>query len=92
MVSIPIAPGGRSLNLANAAAIAVAHNHPSGDPAPSSDDVAFTAELQRHNVLVVPGRGFGSPGHFRISYCVDDRTLEGSLQGFQTAIQRNRTH
>lgn len=26
----------------NATAIAVAHNHPSGDPAPSRDDVAFT--------------------------------------------------
>ena len=29
----------------NAFAIAVAHNHPSGDPAPSSDDVAFTEAI-----------------------------------------------
>jgi len=29
----------------NAFAIALAHNHPSGDPAPSSDDVAFTAAV-----------------------------------------------
>lgn len=29
----------------NAAAIAVAHNHPSGDPAPSAPDIALTAEL-----------------------------------------------
>ena len=29
----------------NASAIALAHNHPSGDPAPSSDDVAFTAAV-----------------------------------------------
>ena len=55
---------------------------------PIEDDVAFTAELQRHNVLVVPGRGFGSPGHFRISYCVEDRTLEGSLEGFRAAMER----
>ena len=55
---------------------------------PIDDDVAFTAELQRHNVLVVPGRGFGSPGHFRISYCVEDRTLEGSLEGFRAAMER----
>ena len=29
----------------NAAAIAVAHNHPSGDPTPSSDDVALTTAV-----------------------------------------------
>ena len=58
---------------------------------PIDDDVAFTEELQRHNVLVVPGMGFGLPGHFRISYCVDDRTLEGSLAGFRAAIDRFRS-
>lgn len=30
---------------ANASAIAIAHNHPSGDPTPSAADVALTAEL-----------------------------------------------
>ena len=29
----------------NASAVAVAHNHPSGDPAPSSTDVVFTQDL-----------------------------------------------
>ena len=29
----------------NAAAVAVAHNHPSGDPTPSADDVALTRAL-----------------------------------------------
>ena len=29
----------------NAAAIVIAHNHPSGDPSPSSEDVRLTAEL-----------------------------------------------
>lgn len=32
---------------ANAAAIAIAHNHPSGDPTPSAADIALTAELAR---------------------------------------------
>jgi DNA repair protein RadC len=32
---------------ANAPAIAVAHNHPSGDPTPSADDIALTADLAR---------------------------------------------
>jgi DNA repair protein RadC len=31
--------------LANAAAIVLAHNHPSGDPSPSCDDVALTRRL-----------------------------------------------
>jgi hypothetical protein len=31
--------------IANAAAIAVAHNHPSGDPTPSAEDIAITAKL-----------------------------------------------
>ena len=54
--------------------------------APIDDDVAFVAELSKHRVLVVPGRGFGVSGHFRIAYCVDDRTLERSLEGFRKAL------
>ncbi len=55
---------------------------------PLEDDVAFARELQEWKVLVVPGHGFASPGYFRISYCVDDRTLEGSLAGFQKAAKK----
>ncbi|MDP6716295.1 MAG: pyridoxal phosphate-dependent aminotransferase [SAR202 cluster bacterium] len=54
---------------------------------PVEDDVEFTAELQKSNVLVVPGRGFGSPGYFRLSYCVTDETLAGSLDGFRKAFE-----
>ena len=54
---------------------------------PIEDDVEFTAELQKSNVLVVPGRGFGSPGYFRLSYCVTDETLAGSLEGFRIAFE-----
>ena len=52
------------------------------------DDVAFVDELQRMNVLVVPGRGFGSPGYFRISYCLEDRVLEGAMDGFAQAARK----
>lgn len=55
---------------------------------PRPDDADFVAALQEWNVLVVPGRGFGTPGHFRISYCVDDRVLEGSMEGFARAAER----
>jgi len=55
---------------------------------PLEDDVAFVRELQQWRVLTVPGSGFGSPGYFRISYCVDDKTLEGSLAGFRKVAQK----
>ena len=55
---------------------------------PLEDDVAFVRELQQWKVLTVPGRGFGAPGYFRLSYCVDDRTLEGSLSGFKKAARK----
>ena len=55
---------------------------------PLEDDVAFVRELKELKVLTVPGRGFGAPGYFRISYCVDEQTLEGSLAGFQKAAQK----
>jgi aspartate aminotransferase len=55
---------------------------------PTSDEMTFIAELQKYNVLVVPGRGFGTPGYFRISYCLTDKTLEGSLKGFKKAAQK----
>lgn len=53
---------------------------------PIEDDVEFAARLQRRNVLVVPGRGFGMPGYFRLSFCVTDATLEGSMSGFADAF------
>ena len=52
---------------------------------PIEDDVAFVEKLQKWNVLAVPGRGFGSPGYFRISYCVEDAVLEGAMEGFAGA-------
>ena len=38
--------------LANAAAIVLAHNHPSGDPTPSADDVTLTNRLRAVGALI----------------------------------------
>jgi aspartate aminotransferase len=57
---------------------------------PVADDVEFVHELQKHNVLTVPGRGFGTPGYFRVSYCVSHKTLEGSLFGFRKTAEQYR--
>ena len=54
---------------------------------PVADELELVDALQRHGVLVVPGRGFGMPGHFRISYCVQQRELEGAAPGFRAAIR-----
>ena len=57
---------------------------------PIEDDVQFTEELKENRVLVVPGRGFGLPGYFRISYCMEDATIEGSLEGLEKTISKYR--
>jgi len=54
-----------------------------------ADDVAFVRELQEELVLTVPGVGFGRPGHFRVSYCVEDETIERALPGFERVAKRH---
>ena len=56
--------------------------------APGGDDMAFIEALQDELVLAVPGRGFGAPGYFRISYCVDEAVIERSLPAFEKVIKR----
>jgi aspartate aminotransferase len=55
---------------------------------PIRDDVAFVQELKEYLVLTVPGSSFKAPGYFRISYCLDDRTVEGCLNGFEQAARK----
>lgn len=55
---------------------------------PIKDDLIFTDELKKLLVLTVPGSTFKAPGYMRISYSLDDRTLEGSLEGFRRAIEK----
>ena len=55
---------------------------------PLEDDTEFVNALQEYLVLAVPGRGFGTPGYFRISYCLDDWVLEGAMEGMAKAIDQ----
>ena len=55
---------------------------------PIPDDTEFVRQLQQELVLVVPGVGFGTPGFFRASYCVDDWVIEGSIAGFRNVFER----
>ena len=55
---------------------------------PVADDVAFVRQLQEELILVVPGSGFGGPGHFRISYCVEDDTIVNAMPGFKRVMEK----
>lgn len=57
---------------------------------PIDDDGEFINILLRHRVLAVSGRGFGRGGYMRLSYCVDRRTIEGSLPAFRAAIDETQ--
>ncbi len=46
---------------------------------PVEDELEFVATAQKYNVLVVPGRGFGRPGYFRMSFCISLDTIKRSL-------------
>lgn len=47
------------------------------------DDTAFSLHARdKHDLLIVPGSGFGCPGHVRISFCVPTERAERSLEVF----------
>lgn len=54
---------------------------------PLPDDIEFVRLAQKHNILVVPGAGFGQPGYFRMAYCVEKQTIVNSLPAF-TALAK----
>ncbi len=47
--------------------------------APGGDDLAFIEAALRHNLVLVPGRTFGCPGHVRISFCFEPAYIEATL-------------
>jgi aspartate aminotransferase len=57
---------------------------------PVADDVRFTNLLKEERILVSPGRAFGTPGYFRISYAVPEATIIGAGDGFRRALQKAR--
>ena len=55
------------------------------------DDVEFCRLLQEQKILAVPGRGFGMPGYIRLAFCVDERVIAGSAEGFKRAMAKALT-
>ncbi len=50
------------------------------------DDVEFCRLLAEQKILAVPGRGFGLPGHIRLAFCVDEKVIARSVDGFKKAM------
>ncbi|MDT3705121.1 MAG: pyridoxal phosphate-dependent aminotransferase [Thermincola sp.] len=50
---------------------------------PVPDDVEFVRAAQKHNILLVPGSGFGKPGYFRIAYCMSKQIVINALPAFR---------
>ncbi len=55
-----------------------------------ADDVEFKNRALKYNLLVVPGSGFGAPGHFRLAYCVSLETIKNSLPAFEALAKEFR--
>ncbi|OPZ92734.1 MAG: Aspartate aminotransferase [Firmicutes bacterium ADurb.Bin419] len=51
---------------------------------PIEDDIAFIQSAVKYNLLLVPGKGFGAPGYFRIAYCVSIDTIKNSFRAFES--------
>lgn len=54
--------------------------------APGGDANAFSEKAKAHDLLVVPGDGFGCPGYFRVCYCVSYDMIVRSLPVFEKLI------
>ena len=54
------------------------------------DDFAFSERAKQFGLLLVPGSGFGAPGHFRISYCVQTEMIQRALPAFKALADSYR--
>ena len=54
------------------------------------DDMAFSERAKKFDLLLVPGSGFGAPGHFRLAYCVQTDMIERALPKFRALADSYR--
>ena len=55
--------------------------------APGGDANAFSEKAKQHDLLLVPGDGFGCPGYFRLCYCVSYEMIQNSLPVFRELME-----
>lgn len=73
--------------------VGIAYTMPKGafyffPKAPGGDDMAFVNRLLGENILAVPGRGFGCPGYFRLTFCMNKTIIENSRDAFVRAVTK----
>ena len=54
------------------------------------DDLAFSQRAKQFDLLLVPGSGFGAPGHVRIAYCVQTEMIRRALPRFKALADSYR--
>lgn len=54
------------------------------------DDAAFSEKAKQHDLLLVPGSGFGCPGYVRLSFCVPTQRIERALPAFEKLMREYR--
>ena len=54
------------------------------------DDLAFSERAKQFDLLLVPGSGFGAPGHVRIACCVQTEMIERALAKFRALAESYR--
>lgn len=52
------------------------------------DDVEFTKEAKKFNLLIVPGSSFKCPGYFRLAYCISYDKIKRSLESFDKLAKK----
>lgn len=51
--------------------------------APGGDERVFCEAAKEEHILIVPGYTFAGPGYFRLAFCVSERVVDRSLEGFR---------
>lgn len=54
---------------------------------PLEDEFEFVKMAKKHNILLVPGSAFKSPGYVRMAYCVSESTIDNSLEKFAELME-----
>lgn len=54
---------------------------------PEPDAVAFCERAKKHEIFVVPGDDFATPGYVRIAYCVETAAIERALPAFRALAE-----
>ncbi|MFN3504647.1 MAG: pyridoxal phosphate-dependent aminotransferase [Caldimicrobium sp.] len=52
------------------------------------DDLKFCEILKEELILAVPGRGFGTPNHIRLAFCVSEETISKMRDNFLRACKK----